>query len=473
MRQLLTFAPPFRIIDDVLTFSKLDSGMLKTCPMPMRPIEVVDQALKMFHNELQRSNVELDYRVGSSYGELGVEWVLLDPTRFLQILVNLLNNAVKFTKHEDSRRITVTLEACYPRPTGKEYGVVFAPFTPRHGAQSSVDLSDTPLDGTRTPRDGIYIYVSIKDTGVGIMQHELDHLFQRFQQASPKTYAQYGGSGLGLWISKELCAKLGGQIGVASTVTSDKSTHGSTFAFYVQAPRCASPTAQQQQIETDNNVETARKVSLDEVKIDMSPLPSAHKEPTDTRTQLPVKSPHEKAITNGTSSPDATPVVRLLVVEDNLINQKVMRKQLLRAGFEVAVANHGKEALECIYPTSSSTSTSFPHQTLPPPPPFDVILMDVEMPIMGGLECTRIIRSREQQKQYSSSHPSFTTSNITSNTNNSSDTSSKKLPILGVTANARAEQQTAALEAGMNCVVTKPFHMKDLFRAIEKVRGQP
>lgn len=459
--------------------------MLKTCPMPMRPIEVVDQALKMFHNELHRSNVELDYRVGSSYGELGVEWVLLDPTRFLQILVNLLNNAVKFTKHEDSRRITVTLEACYPRPTGKEYGVVFAPFTPRHGAQSSVDLSDTLLDGTRTPRDGIYIYVSIKDTGVGIMQHELDHLFQRFQQASPKTYAQYGGSGLGLWISKELCAKLGGQIGVASTVTSDKSTHGSTFAFYVQAPRCASPTAQQQQIETDNNVETARKVSLDEVKIDMSPLPSAQKEPTDTHMQLPVKSPHEKAITNGTSSFSSdlpTPVVRLLVVEDNLINQKVMRKQLLRAGFEVAVANHGKEALECIYPTSSPP----PHQnqTLPPPPPFDVILMDVEMPIMGGLECTRIIRSREQQQtqtQSLSSHPSSTTttttttSNITSNSDsNSSDTSSsKKLPILGVTANARAEQQTAALEAGMNCVVTKPFHMKDLFRAIEEVRGQP
>lgn len=453
--------------------------MLKTCPMPMRPIEVVDQALKMFHNELQRSNVELDYRVGSSYGELGVEWVLLDPTRFLQILVNLLNNAVKFTKHEDSRRITVTLEACYPRPTGKEYGVVFAPFTPRHGAQSSVDLSDTPLDGTRTPRDGIYIYVSIKDTGVGIMQHELDHLFQRFQQASPKTYAQYGGSGLGLWISKELCAKLGGQIGVASTVTSDKSTHGSTFAFYVQAPRCASPTAQQQQIETDNNVETARKVSLDEVKIDMSPLPSSQKEPTDTHTQLSVKPAHEKAITNGTSSSSfdlPTPVVRLLVVEDNLINQKVMRKQLLRAGFEVAVANHGKEALECIYPTSSP-----PHQNQNLPPPFDVILMDVEMPIMGGLECTRIIRSREQQqtqKYNSSSHPSSTTtttstSNSDSNSSSESTTSSsKKLPILGVTANARAEQQTAALEAGMNCVVTKPFHMKDLFRAIEKVRAR-
>lgn len=444
----------------------------------MRPIEVVDQALKMFHNELQRSNVELDYRVGSSYGELGVEWVLLDPTRFLQILVNLLNNAVKFTKHEDSRRITVTLEACYPRPTGKEYGVVFAPFTPRHGAQSSsVDLSDTPLDGTRTPRDGIYIYVSIKDTGVGIMQHELDHLFQRFQQASPKTYAQYGGSGLGLWISKELCAKLGGQIGVASTVTSDKSTHGSTFAFYVQAPRCASPTAQQQQIETDNNVETARKVSLDEVKIYMSPLPSAQKEPTDTHTQLSVKSPHEKAITNGTSSSSSfssdlpTPVVRLLVVEDNLINQKVMRKQLLRAGFEVAVANHGKEALECIYPTSTSSP---PHQNLPPQPPFDVILMDVEMPIMGGLECTRIIRSREQQQTQTHNSSSTTSnSNNTSSCNSDRDSSSrKKLPILGVTANARAEQQTAALEAGMNCVVTKPFHMKDLFRAIEKVRAR-
>ena len=420
-----------RIIDDVLTFSKLDSGMLKTCPVPMLPTEVVDQALKMFQNELHRSNVELEYKVGMSYTQMAVGWVLLDPTRFLQILVNLLNNAVKFTKHEESRQITVTLEACHARPTSEQCGVVFAPLPSR---RSSIHSSLQMDDGA----DTVFIYVSIKDTGPGIMQHELDNLFQRFQQASPKTYAQYGGSGLGLWISKELCAKLGGQIGVASSVSNEKSTHGSTFAFYVQAPRCASPTAAQEQSEIERNVATALQASVKAVRVGTSP-PS--EQPNGAAGEPAIKPSAAKQ--DVTKSAELRPaVVRLLVVEDNLVNQKVMRKQLLRAGFEVAVANHGKEALDSIYPTTSEGSTGVA-------PPFDVVLMDVEMPVMGGLEATRIIRAREQESSYPYR---------------------SRLPILGVTANARAEQQAACLDAGMNSVVTKPFHMSDLLPAIEKLR---
>lgn len=416
-----------RIIDDVLTFSKLDSGMLKTCPVPMRPTEVVDQALKMFTNELHRSNVELEYKVGLSYTKMAVDWVLLDPTRFLQILVNLINNAVKFTKNEESRQITVTLEACDARPTSEQCGVVFAPSTRRKSIQSSSMMEDGS--------DAIFIYLAIKDTGPGIMQHELDSLFQRFQQASPKTYAQYGGSGLGLWISKELCAKLDGQIGVASSVSDEKSSQGSTFVFYVQAPRCASPTAQQQKFEIEQNVATALQVSVNAVRAE----PSLSNE--EAAVETTIKPSSEKQ--NAQRSPQLNPAaVRLLVVEDNLVNQKVMRKQLLRAGFGVAVANHGKEALDCIYHTSSEESMEAAL-------PFDVVLMDVEMPVMGGLECTRIIRAREQE----SSHPY-----------------QSKLPILGVTANARAEQQAACLDAGMNSVVTKPFHMSDLLPAIERVQ---
>ncbi|KAI5361157.1 Putative PAS domain, signal transduction response regulator, receiver domain, CheY-like superfamily [Septoria linicola] len=412
-----------RIIDDVLTFSKLDSGMLLTSPSPVQPTGVLKQALKMFKTEVKRSDVELGYLIGPSYTELAVKWVMLDPTRFLQVLVNLLNNAIKFTKQDSSRKITITLDASTTRPDAEDVGVNFAPFAARRASivPSAVSYSVEPAV---TLPESVYLLVSIRDSGPGILQEELDKLFQRFQQASPKTYAQYGGSGLGLWISKELCAKLGGQIGVAS-----RAGQGSTFAFYVQAARCEPPPAEQRHLTSEQNYVKARQVSVDEVWTELSPVRDS---PAVAAKPLPVIK--DTAVADANTSAQLS----ILVVEDNLINQKVMRKQLLHAGFKVTVANHGVEALDAIYTPVTTTASSF-----------DVILMDIEMPVMGGLECTRAIRSRETDAHYQ---------NIGS------------LPILGVTANARAEQQAAALDAGMDLVVTKPFHMSDLLAAIEKVR---
>lgn len=187
-----------RIIDDVLTLSKLDSEMLSISPAPMQPTDVIAQALKMFRGELQRDDVDLQYIVGPSYQTYNVEWVMVDSTRLLQILINLLTNAIKFTKNESLRKIVVRLDVSEQRPTDLDCGVRFAPNSQR---RASAPVSPAV-------EENVFLCVSVKDTGPGILDDELQNLFQRFQQASPKTYAQYGGSGLGLWISKELCGKL-------------------------------------------------------------------------------------------------------------------------------------------------------------------------------------------------------------------------------------------------------------------------
>lgn len=135
----------------------------------------------------------------------------------------------------------------------------------------------------------------------------------------------------------------------------------------------------------------------------------------------------------------ATTELHLLVVEDNLVNQKVMSKQLERAGYVVSVANHGHEALDYIRKTRFANPASGK--------PLDVVLMDVEMPIMDGLTCARRIREMEAEGSLQG-----------------------HLPVVAVTANARAEQQAAALEAGMDSVVTKPFRMLELLPELERVR---
>ena len=141
-------------------------------------------------------------------------------------------------------------------------------------------------------------------------------------------------------------------------------------------------------------------------------------------------------------NPFETPQIQLqylLLVEDNLVNQKVMEKQLKKAGYNIKLANHGGEALEHL---RKSTFCDAKHgQRL------DVVLMDVEMPIMGGLECTRKIR--EMQKEIGGVK--------------------RHVPIIAITANARGEQQTQALDAGMDSVVTKPFQMKELLAEMERV----
>ncbi len=179
-----------RIVDDILTLSKLDASLLEISPDKVQAPELIYKAIRMFEAEIQRAGITARVEVEPTYDLLDVDWVILDPSRVLQVLINLLTNAIKFSQDAEEREITICVGASYEKPTGKHHGVDFIPM--KH-----VPTPESPLNEWG---DGemLYLQFAVRDTGRGLNEDDVKVLFQRFSQASPKTYKQYGGSGLGL-----------------------------------------------------------------------------------------------------------------------------------------------------------------------------------------------------------------------------------------------------------------------------------
>ncbi|KAH7062972.1 hypothetical protein BKA63DRAFT_189888 [Paraphoma chrysanthemicola] len=423
-----------RVIDDVLTLSKLDSKLILITPIRVQPNVVVQDALKMFEVECRQTGIQLDFAQDDSFG--GFEWVMLDPSRLLQVLINLLTNAIKFTKDRPERRISVKLGGSWERPPQMWQAVSF-----KTEDKSQDDILDQPDWGHGKKA---YVWIQVTDTGCGMTEAEQKTLFSRFSQATPKTHVKYGGSGLGLFISKSLTNLQGGLIGVSSQVKK-----GSTFTFFVST----------RLVDPPDVAASGRQAAT---------------RPSSRRT---------------ISSEDAMKAVKLhvLIVEDNLVNQKVLKKQLQKLGWKASVAGDGTEAIEwlkrSIYwqgpreegsslETESHGDFEHCHESL------DLILMDIEMPQMDGLTCARLIRGYEDEGLLG--HPTraelqrASTPNLpssTSDTLDSKDASQKqrmRLPILAVSANARMEQIKQALAAGMDDAISKPFRIPELW---PKIRG--
>lgn len=417
-----------RIVDDILTLSKLDSALLVVTPVSVQPVAVVQRALKMFEGELDTNDIAMEFMMEKSYLDLNIDWVKLDPSRLLQVLINLTTNAIKFTHGQDKRTIIVSVGASNERPGGKGSDVSYFP-----SRSKRKDLITEDAEwGTG---DEIYLHFAVQDTGRGLDEKEKTLLFQRFSQASPRTHVQYGGSGLGLFISRELTELQGGEIGVSS-----ERGVGSTFAFYIKA-RKVDGFAEDTPIATTISA-LRRNSSNSAVTIESrknSSGKAVHRAHTTGHRR-------RSTITPPTSSPPPLPVpgikmdhskLKILIVEDNLVNQKVLQKSLKNQGFMTELANHGGEALEVLKMSNYWSGREKDGIELA------VILMDLEMPIMDGLTCTRKIRDYEAD-----------------------GTIVKHVPIIAVTANARLEQIDTALAAGMDNVVSKPFQIPQLIPKI-------
>ncbi|KAL1304888.1 hypothetical protein AAFC00_003807 [Neodothiora populina] len=384
------------IIDEVLTFSKLDSKLLVLALDRVQPPTIVESVLRMVKAELEHADIQASLKIKQSYHDLAVNYVFADPGRLSQVLINLVTNAVKFTQSSSTRHITISIAASQLKPTSGDCSVTF--IEPRDKKRDDAQVRSVATYNGPVGEE-IFLCFSVEDTGCGLTRAEMEHLFHRFTQASPKTYKQYGGSGLGLFISRELIELQGGQVGVHS-----ESGKGSTFAFYIKSARLDPPP------------EAIQRASQ---PVDISATPILnHAETTETSTICKITMQD----------------LHVLVVEDNAINQRVMAQQLRRMGCAmVHVADHGLDGLELL------RTTTFLGPAATGKIPLSVVLLDVEMPIMDGLTCARQIRELQKTGEIS-----------------------RHVPIIGITANARPDQIIACIKAGMDEVVTKPFRMPQL-----------
>ena len=198
-----------RIIEDTLTLSKLDSKLLTISPIMLYPRKLLKDVQKMFAVEAERARVELGVIEHDSLRKLDVKWLMMDPSRTLQILINLVTNAIKFTKGESGKpkRVSVTLSASKERPRGnREFPDSDVIYNSSQFLRDDITLE--PEWGRGEP---IYLSFTVKDTGRGINPEEQARLFSKFSQASKKTHVAYGGAGLGLFISQELTELQGGE----------------------------------------------------------------------------------------------------------------------------------------------------------------------------------------------------------------------------------------------------------------------
>jgi len=322
------------IVDDVLDLSRLDAKQTTLNPIPFNPKEIVQTVASMVTPQISRKQLKLTLFITEAN-----QWIKGDAHHLKQILINLLSNAIKFTY--DGNIII----------------------------RAKIKAGNTP--------DTIDLKCSVEDSGIGMTMEELSHLFDRFAQATRHTVSEFGGSGLGLIISKGLVEAMGGTLEVKS-----EKSQGSRFSFTVRCER----------------------LTKEEIL-------KLEKEASDQATQ--------KALLSG-------PVGKtILVVEDNLMNQKILIKYLEQAGHFCQAANNGAEALEKYQKTN-----------------FDIVFMDIEMPVMDGLEATRRIREYEREHFLS----------VT--------------PIIGLSGNARKPHINAAIEAGMNDYITKPYLKDTIYKAV-------
>jgi signal transduction histidine kinase/CheY-like chemotaxis protein len=361
-----------RLLNDVLDLSKIDAGKLTIVDNDFAIRPLMTEAMRPLIHVSAGKPVDLSYHVSA---EVPV-WLNGDAGRFRQILVNLVSNALKFT-----------------------------------------DSGSVHIDLTSSPDTPYRVRVDVIDTGIGIAPGRLSHVFEAFEQADGSSTRRFGGTGLGLTICARLVALMNGHMGVESQLG-----HGSRFFFTLPfAPAKKTSTVKATDI-------MARYPAL--------PAPSAPTAPPRLRPHAPLPTPPCVPPADHTALGDTTDALpeplptgaptnpmRILLVDDQAVNQQLVSLILNRWGHEVTVAHNGQDALDLLAAA---------------PARFDLVLMDWQMPVMDGLQATRAIRAVEALA-------------------GAAGAPVPRLPIVALTANAQPGDQAQCLAAGMDGYIAKPF----------------
>ena len=314
------------ILNDVLDFSKIESGKLKLEEIPFSLQDVCEDVIAIFADQAHEKGLDLVFHVNADCRGPFIG----DPLRIKQILLNLISNAVKFTA-EGKVQLT---------------------------ANCNID------DGN--------IHLTVTDTGIGIPEKVHGKVFESFAQADDSMARNFGGSGLGLSIVRQLTQLMGGRCNLQSAPG-----QGSTFQIDLK---------------------------LQSTKISIAPEQGSQIATTCAKAKRPGRDHH------------------ILLVEDNLTTQQLLKLILDKAGYSFDIQSNGILAIEAL--ASSS---------------YDLILMDCEMPDMDGLEATILIRKTD-----------------------------KTTPIIALTAHVRTEELDRCLQAGMNDCLNKPFRQQQLLDILDK-----
>ena len=321
------------IFNDILDLSKIEVGQLDLQPVSYSPRRIVHEVVSSLEIRAKEKGLRLE---ATASGSLPA-YVLIDPVRVRQVLLNIVGNAIKFTAPGLGVRVSLSIEPGYEG-----------------------DNAIFPL------------VFEVVDQGIGIRADQLDSLFEPFEQADSSTSRTYGGTGLGLSISRRLSDLMGGRITVESELGK-----GSTFRFHL-------------------------------------PAPSADDHGTNSHAEEFPVSPGGKV-----------PVVlrgKILLVEDNADNRRILLPRLKRAGLEVDIAQDGSIAIEKALTTS-----------------YEVILMDMQMPRIDGYTATSILRR----------------SGLTQ-------------PIIALTAHAMREDRERCLQVGCTDYLTKPIDANSLLECLSR-----
>lgn len=326
-----------RILNDILDLSTVAAGQLRLEELNFNPRGIAEEVVRFFSVQAEKKGIDMILH----YSPQIPETLVGDPSRLRQILFNLVGNALKFTE-----RGAVTID--FSGTTSPTCPGVFL-------LTSNMNLNYYTLDA------------SVKDSGIGMTEETIAQIFQPFSQADSSISRRFGGTGLGLFICKHLCALMGGDIDVTSTVGAGSAFH---FSVCLRLPEQENEAVQEQ------------------------------KKP---RGQIP-----------------RLPALRILVAEDNGVNQLILKHMLAMSGCNsVTMVWNGVEVVD-------AAAAGI----------YDVVLMDVQMPVMDGLTATKIIRKHSS------------------------------VPIIGITAHAMLSEQNDTIRSGMDACIVKPIDRKELVEAI-------